>query len=101
MRILNIKCWLESLPSLFTKMDDTQSTLTPQDSISQVMPPDLDDEILDGHIISPSISSANNELPQPPSLCIRAPRGSFIKVLALGEGLEKAKLLVANVLHFQ
>lgn len=78
-------------------METTQSTLSPEDSISQVVIPDVDDEILESRIVSVSTSNTYGELPPPPTMFLQPPRGSFLKVLVPGDGLDKAKALVEKV----
>ena len=82
-------------------MNFSQSTLTPEDSISQ-SPFDLTDSNLDLAnedvlVLDPSSSSSlPGAPPPPPATCLRPLRLSFLQV-KVGTTLDEAKTLVANV----
>jgi len=100
---MGIQNWLKSLPPTGV-MDNTQSSLTPDDSISQlgkdesilemVVIPDEDDQ---GHDDLEVNGSRSGAIPAPAS-CLKKPKGSFMIVTGPGEQLDKAKRLCQKVI---
>jgi hypothetical protein len=100
---IGIQNWLKCLPPA-EAMDNTQSSLTPDDSVSQLGKDEsilevvaIPDDDAQGHDNVEVDGSHTSAIP-PPASCLKKPKGSFIIITGPGEQLEKAKRLYQKVI---